>query len=189
MRLVPIPPPALSSEQQSLYESIDHVVSESLRGFTAKSKDGALLGPFNPMVHFPQYGSAAWMLTVALAKYSKLPKPVKEVAILTVGSAHKAPYEIYAHERVARLIGLPEKKIKNLATAQRPVDLTDEEAVAYDVAASLMAGGPLPGNIYKAAVLAFGTDGAAELIFLIANYSLVSVLLNAYDIPVPGSGE
>jgi alkylhydroperoxidase family enzyme len=161
------------------------VVTTNLTGFVSKQDDGALLGPFNPILHFPHFGAPAWELTVALAKHSNLPKSVKEVAILVIGARHKAQYEIYAHERVAKSVGLSVQKIATLCAGQRPPDLTEAEGIGYDVAAALMSGGPLPEPCYRASVAAFGEDGSAELIFLIANYSLVSVLLNAYDIPVP----
>ncbi len=187
MRLQPISPPSLAFEQQALYLSIDDVVGTSLKGFIAKRQDGALLGPFNPLLHFSQFGAAAWDLTIALAKHSTLPKTAKEIAIL-VGTRHKAQYEIYAHERVAALAGLSAQKIASVCAGQRPTDLTEPESVAYDVAAALLPGGSLPESCYRASIASFGERGTAELVFLVANYALVSILLNAYDIPVPGHG-
>ncbi|PRY04464.1 hypothetical protein B0G73_112140 [Paraburkholderia sp. BL25I1N1] len=185
MRLRPIPPLSLTPEQRNLYSSIEQVITTSLRGFIAKREDDALVGPFNPMLHFPQFGAAAWELTMALSKHTTLPKTIKEIAILVVGARYKAPYEIYAHERVAALVGFSAQKIATIVAGQRPVDLTEPEGVAYDVASALASGGPLPESTYRTSINAFGKDGTAELAFLIANYSLVSVLLNAYDIPIP----
>ena len=68
---------------------------------------------------------------------------------------------------------------------QIPPDLTREEAVAYDVAAALLHHGTLPELSYRAAVQTFGQNGAAELIYLVGLYCLVSVTLNGFDVPVP----
>ena len=38
---------------------------------------------------------------------------------------------------------------------------------------------------YRQAVQAFGEYGAAELIYLVGVYCLVSVTLNGFDVPVP----
>ena len=67
--------------------------------------------------------------------------------------------------------------------------LTPEETVAHDVAARLHTGGPLPGALYRAAVESFGEFGTAELVFLIAQYASISLVLNAYDVPSPPDAE
>ena len=70
---------------------------------------------------------------------------------------------------------------------QRPVDLTKQEAVAYDFASALVSGGVLPELTYRAAVEQFGEHGAAELSYLIGLYCMVSVTLNTFDVPIPES--
>ncbi len=73
------------------------------------------------------------------------------------------------------------------SSGQRPTDLTPDEGVAYDVASSLLHHGTLPELSYRAAVKAFGVHGAAELIYLVGLYCLVSVTLNGFNVPVPES--
>ena len=63
--------------------------------------DGALIGPFPPMLRFPQFGGPVWAFTKALIEHAALPKPVREVAILATGAHFGSRYEPYAHERVA----------------------------------------------------------------------------------------
>ena len=116
---------------------------------------------------------------------TSLPKPVREIAILVTGAHFRSAYEIYAHVLVAEARGLPDDKIATIAAGQRPSDLTREEAVAYDVAATLVAGGLLPELTYRQAVGLFGEDGTAELINLVGLYCAVSVTLNGFDVPVP----
>ena len=65
---------------------------------------------------------------------AKLPKPVREVAILVTGACFNSRYELYAHERVAEGTGLSPAKIATIAAGQRPADLSAAEAAAYDVA-------------------------------------------------------
>ena len=57
--------------------------------------------------------------------------------------------------------------------------------MAYDVASALVRGSTLPDLVYRQAVLTFGEAGAAELIYLVGLYCLVSVILNGFDVPVP----
>ncbi len=118
------------------------------------------MGPFNPMLHFPQFGKAAWGVNVALAKNSTLPKPVHELVILVTGSRFTSRYEIYAHELVAGSAGLAASKIASLAAGGRPGDLSDEESIAFDVASVLTRGAQLPDSTYQAAKECFRGAGS-----------------------------
>jgi alkylhydroperoxidase family enzyme len=185
MRLPLIAPNELTAEQRALYEDMRAGIGESFRDFVSMRQDGALMGPWNPWLHEPSVGKRIWELTKALSSRSSLPDTPREVAILVVGSKFKAAYQIYAHVAAARCKGIPEAKLAALLAGQRPGDLTRDEAIAYDVATALLSGDALPEPIYSAAVRAFGEHGAAELCYLIGLYCLVSVTLNAFDIPVP----
>ena len=114
-----------------------------------------------------------------------LPTAVREVAILVTGSHFRSGYELYAHVLVAEQRGLSDKKSGTIVAGQRPVDLTRQEAVAYDFTFALVNGGVLPELTYRAAVQEFGEHGAAELSYLVGVYCMVSITLNTFDVPVP----
>ncbi|MET0188187.1 MAG: hypothetical protein ABW212_04255 [Pseudonocardia sediminis] len=189
LRLPPIPPGEMSGELRSLHDDMAEAIGEHLHGFVSDRSDGALVGPFSPMLNFPSWGGPAWEFTKSLMEHSSLPTGPHEVAILVTGAAYQARYELYAHERVASGTDLSKAKIAAIVAGRRPGDLTDQEAAAYDTAAALTRGGALPGATYQAALDAFGRDATAELIYLVGCYSLVSVLLNAFDVDVPGADE
>jgi 4-carboxymuconolactone decarboxylase len=46
-------------------------------------------------------------------------------------------------------------------------------------------GGTLPEPLYRLAVDAFGQHGTNEMIYLVGLYSLVSMTLNGFNVPVP----
>ncbi len=71
------------------------------------------------MLHFPQYGAAAWAYNVLLGKDSTLPKAAHEVAILVTGARFHTRYELYAHEHVAFDAGLSAAKIATLVAGER----------------------------------------------------------------------
>ncbi|MCR0981700.1 carboxymuconolactone decarboxylase family protein [Roseomonas populi] len=189
MRLPPIPPAKLTDAQRPLDTRLRKDIGRWLQGFVSERADGALVGPFAPMLHFPQFGGPVWDYITALSENSTLPKPAHEVAILVTGARFRSRYEIYAHEKVAAAKGLSEAKIATIVSGNRPSDLTAEEAAAYDTAFVLVGGGQLPEATYQAALKAFGEEGVAELTYLVGAYCLVSVLLNAYDVSVPGREE
>ncbi len=144
-----------------------------------------MLGPWNPWLHEPKFGKPIWELTKALAFSPSLPPAVREVAILVTGAKFRAGYELYAHVISAEQRGLEDDKLATIVAGQRPVKLTREEGIAYDVASALVRGGVLPELNYRQAVKAFGESGTAELIYLVGLYCLVSVTLNGFDVPVP----
>jgi 4-carboxymuconolactone decarboxylase len=117
-----------------------------------------------------------------------LPGPAREVAILVTGAKFRSSYELYAHVIAAERRGLSDDKLTTIVAGQRPSDLTREEAIAFDVASALVDYGTLPELSYRQAVQAFGQHGAAELIYLVGLYCLVSVTLNGFDVPVPDPG-
>jgi hypothetical protein len=160
-------------------------IEKNFRGFRTIDANGSLLGPWNPWLHEPKFGKPVWELTKALAFSPSLPGPVREVAILVTGAKFRAAYELYAHVIVAEQRGLSDDKLASIVAGQRPPNLTSEEAIAYDVASALVRGGVLPELNYRNAVEAFGLGGAAELIYLVGLYCLVSVTLNGFDVPVP----
>jgi 4-carboxymuconolactone decarboxylase len=185
MRLPLIEPRKLSPNQRPLYEDMKEGIETNFKGFTAIKDDGTLIGPWNPWLRYAKFGKPVWELVKALSSAPSLPRPVREVAILVTGAKFRSGYEIYAHVLVAELRGLSDEKIATIVAGQRPAGLGEDEAIAYDVASSLVAGGVLPELCYKRAVTAFGDAGAAELIYLVGLYCMVSVTLNGFDVPVP----
>ena len=187
MRLPLVSPPNLSPEQGQLYDDMRQGIESNFKGFEAVNSDGALVGPWNPWLHYPKFGGPIWELVKVLSTSPTLPRPVREVAILVTGTHFHSGYELYAHVLIAEARGLPDSKIATIVAGQRPADLTREEVMAYDVASALVSGSVLPELVYRQAIATFGKDGVAELIYLIGLYCLVSVTLNGFDVPVPDS--
>jgi len=185
MRLNFIQPIDLTAEQKELYQDMKSGIETSFKGFTAIREDGVLMGPWNPWLKFSRYGGPVWELVKALASNPILPKPVREVAILVTGAHFHSAYELYAHVLVAEARGLDDETISTIVSGQRPPNLKPDEAVAYDVASSLVGGGTLPELTYKKAIEHFGQEGAAELIYLVGLYCMVSITLNGFDVSVP----
>ncbi|OBG92648.1 4-carboxymuconolactone decarboxylase [Mycobacterium sp. E3251] len=188
-RLPLLPPPSLSPEQKRLYDDMAAVIERNFDGLVARREDGALIGPFNGWLHFPQFGKPAWAFNKALWEHRVLPAAVHQLVILVTAARFGARYEIYGHEHFARQAGLAERKIATIAAGERPHDLDDDEGAAYDMAAALNRGAPLPETTYQAARQAFGAEGVAEIVFLVGCFSMVGITLNAFDASVPGREE
>jgi alkylhydroperoxidase family enzyme len=189
MRLPLLPPASLSPDQKNLYDDMADVIEKNFGELVARRSDGALIGPFNAWLHFPQFGKPAWAFNRAMWEHSLVSAAIHQLVILVTAAKFGARYEIYGHEYFAQRAGLAEQKIATIVAGERPDDLTPDERAAYDLAAALNRGGPLPETTYRAALSTFGEQGLAEIVFLVGCFSMVGVTLNAFDASVPGREE
>ncbi len=183
MRLATLIPDQLTPEQRALYDRNREQIAHGFTAFRTTRDDGALLGPWGVFLHEPAVGQAHYDMIAAVTAMKRLPPTVKEVAILVVGARFNAAYELYAHAATASAGGMAAGKIATIAAGGRPLDLTDDEACAVDVATALLGSGVLPGVVYRTARDRFGEGGLTELILWIGTYAQVAITLNAFDVP------
>lgn len=86
MRLPLLPPTSLTSAQQALYDDMRAVIDSGFGELVAYRSDGALLGPFNGWLHFPQFGSPAWVFNGSLWEHALLPGSVHQLVILVTAA-------------------------------------------------------------------------------------------------------
>ena len=189
MRTKPTPPDSLSKEARYVHDEIAHLVGSSQSQVTMTNADGALLGPFAPMLNYPQFGVPALSFLRTLDMQATLDKRVREVAILTVGAAFGARFELYAHEIMAEAVGLSPDMVASLAAGGHPPGLSEPENIAHHIARVLVSGHIVPSSTYKRAVQLLGQHGTAELFFLVSGYCLIAVILNGFDMPAPDVNE
>lgn len=188
MRIPLLKPNELDEAQKKIYDSIREVTDAAFN-FQFMKKDGELIGPFNPILNFPEFGGPAWAMNKTMYDHTTLPGSVLQVCVLVTASFTKARYQMFGHEQLARDAGVPLQKVATLATGQRPADLTPDENVAFDVAYALNQKGPIPESTYRLGEATFGRRGMAEIIFLVGTFYLIGIILNGYDVSVPGREE
>jgi 4-carboxymuconolactone decarboxylase len=187
MRLQPLAPDSLTPELRHVHDEVVALMARTQPRVVSTDQSGALVGPFPVMLHFPRFGIPALTFQRAVSSDPRLSKTVREVAILTVGAAFDARYELYAHEITAAEVGLSSDQIATLAAGERPTTLSAEESIAHDIARVLATGRIVPASAFARAVELLGHDGVGELMFLISGYGMLAMLLNAFDVPVPDS--
>jgi 4-carboxymuconolactone decarboxylase len=185
MRLPPIPPESLGPELREVHDGIVKLVAGSQEHIVMQDSQGALIGPFPALLHFPRFGVPAALFQRALNTEARLPNAVRQVAILAVGASFGARYELYAHEITGAHAGLSPSQIATVASGGRPADLSEEQAIAYDIAQCLLSKRTLPTSTYERGKELLGADGVGELAYLVGGYCLISVVLNCFDVPVP----
>ena len=146
---------------------------------------GGLAGPFNAWMHRPDLGDAAHRLGERLRFHGVLPGAAREIAILAVGAKWMAEYEWWAHARIARREGVPEEAIGAIRRGARPALPDPVERAAYDFTAALLDTGKVDRARYDEACARLGEEGLVELVTLAGYYTLVSFILNAFEVPLP----
>ena len=182
-RLPYVDPQDFNEEQQKLYD----LNLKGLQGapYIWMTEDKKLNGPSNSLLHEPEIGTMVFTLDRLLCGQKRTSKTIQELVILVAVSHAKAAYGIYAHSALAEQAGLSPAKIAAVTAGQRPADLTDKEAAAYDLAFSLCQPGPISGAVYDRAVKFFGNDGLSILVYLVGMFQMIGTILNAYNEPVP----
>jgi 4-carboxymuconolactone decarboxylase len=155
------------------------------RGAQVVSESGVLTGPFNAMVHAPDVGRNVASLGAVLRFGTSMDRRLAEVAIITVASRWKAEFEWWAHARLAREAGVPDAVVEAIGQGEEPPFEAGDERVVHAVARELTTTGQVSNEHYAAAAELLGDSSMVELISLCGYYSLISFLLNSFDVPLP----
>ena len=159
------------------------------RGQDLVNSSGALVGPFNAFLHAPEIGRRLASLGAAVRFGTSIERRLTEIAIITVGSRWKAEFEWWAHARMATEHGVKKAVVNAIGTGDDPPFTRDDERVVYTVARELTTDGQLSQVSYDRAHDLLGDAGMVELVSLCGYYTLISYLLNAFAVPIPGGAE
>jgi 4-carboxymuconolactone decarboxylase len=159
------------------------------RGSHLVNEEGGLIGPFNAFVHAPDVGRRLSALGATLRFGTSIERRLSEVAIITVGARWQAEFEWYAHSAMAREHGVPDAVVDAIGRGEDPPFEADDERTVYTAARQLAEGGRLDPETYAAAQQLLGDAGLVELVSLCGYYSLISFVLNAFDVGLPPGQE
>lgn len=155
------------------------------RGVEMINSDGGLVGPFNAFVHVPGVGRHLSALGARLRFRTSIDRRLSELAIITVGARWKAEFEWWAHAGMASRHGVSEAVIAAIGSDGDPPFQAEDERTVYTVARQLTSGGAVDGEAFATARMLLGDEGMVELVALCGYYTLISYLLNAFDVPLP----
>lgn len=161
----------------------------STRGRQVVSDAGSLSGPFNAFVHAPDAGGPLASLGAALRFGSSIGPRLTEVAIITVASRWQAEFEWMAHARMARQAGVPDAVVDAIGRGEEPPFTAEDERLVYTAVRELVTTGRLGDASYAAVRGLLGDTGTVEFVALCGYYSLVSFVLNAFDVALPAGAE
>ena len=153
-----------------------------------KVSSAALGGPYNALLRSPQMARRAFDFLDYLRFRTSVDKRLNEFAILIQARIANAQYEWWAHETIARRAGLADAVMAELRQCRRPAAMRDDERLVYDYCVQLTLNHRVPDALWQEAVVAMGEQAVIDLTVLSGTYVMVSMLLNATQVGIPGGG-
>ncbi|OZI19487.1 carboxymuconolactone decarboxylase [Bordetella genomosp. 9] len=174
MSRIPFPTPdTMTAAQRQVY---DRIVS---------GPRGRLVGPLRAALHNPDLADR-WQALGALLRFgTSLPPRVSELAIVATARRWNSQIEWHIHAQAAADAGIPAAALEAIRDGRTPAFDTPADAIVYEYARQLQETGQVAPALYAQAIEHWGVAGVVELTAVIGYYTMVSMTLNAHEIPMP----
>jgi 4-carboxymuconolactone decarboxylase len=180
-RLDPLRPDILDEDQRRLYQQITG--GQRARGpqhFRLTDDDGRLLGPFNAMLLRPGIGGRLQALGSAIRYDGGLSDRAREIAVLAVAAHWNSAFERYAHEPIARAVGIGEQAIVEIRDQEVAALDDPAEALVLRLVRALLERQDIDDVDYAEAEAVLGAPGIFELTTLVGYYSTLAMQLRVF---------
>ena len=169
-------PPAagkMTAEQQQVADAI----TGGLRG--------DIPGPLLMWLLRPELADRAQSLGEYARYKTSLPPALSEIVILTVARYWDSEFEWHAHKQIALAAGVSPDVIESLRSHQNPVWQIPEQKIVNAFTKMLLETRSVTDDVYEQAVAALGQDGVVDLVGIVGYYSMISMTINVFDVPLP----
>ena len=146
---------------------------------------GKVVGPLKVWLNNPGLAEHAQALGAYARFNSSLPPRLSELAICVTGAFWKANYEWYAHAPLAIKAGIDPAAIEAIRTGATPKLTKSDEQAIYDFVSEMVATKRVSNATFERAKKELSETGVIDLVGIVGYYSLVSVTLNAFELPLP----
>jgi 4-carboxymuconolactone decarboxylase len=148
-------------------------------------RGAGLRGPFNALLRSPQLCDVVQRVGAYVRFGSSIPAPLNELAICMAGRKWGAQYEFFAHRQIGIEAGLNPAVLDSIAAGRRPAELSQDETLVYEFVTELLSTGVVSDGRYAPVLERFGERGVVDLVGAVGYYSLVSMVLNVAQVPLP----
>lgn len=174
MSRIPLPTPdTMTDDQKRVYEKI------------VSGPRGRLVGPLRAALHSPELAER-WQALGALLRFgTSLAPRVSELAIVVTARRWNSQIEWHIHAQAARAAGISDAVLDAIQARETPMFDNADDAVVYEFARQIQETGQVDPDLYAQAVARWDAVGVVELTAVIGYYTMVSMTLNAHEIPMP----
>lgn len=173
MRLAPPDPAEMTPDQKRVHDII------------TSGPRGRVRGPLAIWLHRPELAEAAQALGAYCRYGSSLESRLSELAILCMAVIWRSEFEWWAHKPIALKAGLSPDVVEALRQGRSPAFADAEEALVHEVVQALSVQRRLEDALYARAEAELGRDRLVDLVGLCGYYTLISMTLNAFEVPLP----
>lgn len=173
MRLPDLDETALTAEQRAVHDRIK------------AGPRGAVVGPLRVWLASPALAERAQELGAFCRYHSSLPPRLSELAILVTGAHWRSGFEFAHHAPIGIEAGLSPALVEALRRGERPEGMTEEEAAVHDFARALHRDRSVSRATYDRAETALGPTALVDLVGILGYYTLISMTINAFEVPLP----
>ncbi len=143
-------------------------------------------GPTALFLRSPDLASRTQGVGEYLRFNSSLPLRLNEFAILITARQWDAQIEWFVHHPIALKAGLAPEVAADLAQGRRPSGMKEDEAIVYQFCKELHETKRVSDPAYKAVLDRFGERGVIDLIAVTGYYTMLAMVLNVAQQPLPG---
>ena len=172
-RLPELDPEKYSPEQKKVHEAV-------LAG-----PRGRVVGPIKVWLKNAGLAEHAQALGAYCRFNSSLPPRLSELAICMTGAFWKANYEWFAHAPLAIKAGIDAAAIEAIRTGATPKFSKSDEQIVHDFTHELLTTRRVSPTTFERAKKELGETCVIDLVGIIGYYGLVSLTLNAFELPLP----
>ena len=177
-RFPPLTAEQMTDEQRAVVDAIQ-----------SGPRGAGLRGPFDALLRSPALCDVVQRVGAYVRFGTSLPAALNELAICMAGRKWGAQYEFYAHRRLGIDAGLNPAILDAVALGRRPAEMTGDETIVYEFVTDLLSTGHVSDPSYRAAMDRFGERGIMDMVGAVGYYSLVSMVLNVAQVPLPEGEE
>lgn len=172
------------------YLSLEDMTARQSEVFRAIAQGarGAVRGPFKVMIHSPDLAEAVANLGLYVRFRCQVPQRLRELAIIAVSRHWRADYEWYAHAPLAEAVGISPATVAAVAEGGDCKLPEDDEDLIVRYVRTLLHEGRVGQPLYDEARQLLGEPGLVDLTALVGYYSLLALVLNAFDVEIPEGG-
>lgn len=146
---------------------------------------GEMIGPLRAAIHSPELARAWSSLGEFLRFRTCLPRRLNELAITVTGRRWTSQVEWWVHARACVAAGVGQEVVDAIGALRTPRFGDPADLEVYEFARLLQQTGRVPAAVHAAVAGRWGTRGVVELTAVIGYYTMVSMTLNAHQLPLP----
>lgn len=176
-RLAELDETRLTPDQRRIYDAIRN------------GPRGVVEGPLRVWLTSPGLADTAQALGAFCRYGTSLTPRLSELAILVTGAFWRSGFEWAVHAPIALKAGLSDAVVEAIRMGAEPSFTQEDEAVVHAFAREMHRDHQVSDATYARALALFGEVGVVDLVGILGYYTLISMTINAFHVPLPAGAE